>query len=131
MKCEHSPKNVWTISSSLNTKELDDLLEEEEDLAMHGDKIEHDIGINASAAEWHAVNFDSSFSNSGEFDGRIASTLTVQNKCGECETNSKTIENQRILLVNQDKQISESHRDHYLKAKESVKNVNSRAQIEY
>ena len=94
IKREHSPKTVWTISSNLNTKELDDLLEEEEDLAIHSDKIEHDIGINASAAEWHAVNFDSSFSNSGEFEGRNASTLTVQNKCSECATNSQTIENQ-------------------------------------
>ena len=110
MTREHSPKNVWTISSNLNTKELDDLIEEEEELALDTDKIEHDIGINASAAEWHAVNFNSTFSNSGEFGGRIASTLTVLDKCSECETNSKTIENQRILLSNLDKQIQDSHK---------------------
>ena len=42
MKCEHSLKIGWTTSSNLNTRELDDLIEEEEDLALHGDKIEHD-----------------------------------------------------------------------------------------
>ena len=47
MKRMHAPKNLWTVSS-LNTKEFDDLLEEEEDLAMHAEQIEHDIGINAS-----------------------------------------------------------------------------------
>ena len=110
MTREHSPKNVWTISSNLNTKELDDLIEEEEELALDTDKIEHDIVINASAAEWHAGNFNSTFSNSGEFGGIIASTLTVLDKCSECETNSKTIENQRILLSNLDKQIQDSHK---------------------
>ena len=33
MKRVHDPKTVWTVYS-LNTKELDDLLEEEEDLLM-------------------------------------------------------------------------------------------------
>ena len=60
MKREHTPKTVWNISPNMSTKELDDLLEEEEDLAINADKVEYDIGINASAAEWHSVNFGSS-----------------------------------------------------------------------
>ena len=94
MKRMHAPKNLWTVSS-LNTKEFDDLLEEEEDLAMHAEQIEHDIGINASAAEWHAVNFDSPFGNSGEFSGRNAIVIDEQKKCESCEVNSKTFEEQR------------------------------------
>ena len=108
MQREHSPKNVWTVSPNLNTKELDDLIEEEEELANHGDQMEHAIGINASAAEWHAVNFDSPFGNSGEFSGRNAIVIGEQKKCESCEVNSQTFEKQRGLLMKQDRQISES-----------------------
>ena len=103
-------KNVWTITSNLSTKDVNNLLEDEEEIREEVDKLEHDLGINASAAEWHGVNFDSSFGNSGEFEGRNASTLTVRSKCDDCEVNSKTIAQQIKLLTNQDKQLHDSHK---------------------
>ena len=95
---------------NLCTNDIDNLLQDEEEIREEVEKLEHDIGINSSAAEWHGVNFGSSFGNSGEFEGRNASTLTVTNKCNECEVSSKTIAEQIKLLTNLDKQLQESHK---------------------
>ena len=94
------------------------------------EELEHDVGINQSMIDWHRVNFDSSFGNSGEFSGRLASVVQSK-KCDDCEINSKTIDTQRELLMKQDKQISDIHkvqRDMKEKLKQSVKNVNDTVQ---
>ena len=103
-------KNVWKVTPNLSTKDIDNLLEDEEEIREEVERLEHDIGINQSAAQWQGVNFGSTFGTSGEFDGRIASTLTQVNKCEDCEVNSKTIDNQRQLLTKLDKQLHDSHK---------------------
>ena len=103
-------KNVWKVTSNLSTKDVNNLLEDEEEIREEVEKLKHDVGINDSAGEWLGVNFGSTFSNSGEFEGRNASTFTGRNKCHDCEVNSKTIEKQINLLTNQDKQLQDSHK---------------------
>ena len=86
-------KTVWKITSNLNTKDVDNLLEDQEEIKEEVERLEHNIGINESAAQWQGLNFGSTFSNSGEFDGRNASTLNELNKCEDCVFNSKTMVN--------------------------------------
>ena len=101
-------KTTWKITPNLSTRDVDNLLEDEEEIR---DEVErHNVGINDSAALWQGVNFGSSFGNSGEFAGRNASTLTRLNKCDNCEINSKTLDTQRELLSKLDKQIQHSHK---------------------
>ena len=119
-------KNVWNVIPNLNTTELDNLIEEEEEFFNAVEEFEHDVGINQSMIDWHKVNFESSFGNSGEFSGRLASVVQP-NKCNDCEINSKTIDTQRDLLMKQDKQIHEGHqlqRDMKDKLKNYIKNLN-------
>ena len=66
--------------------------------------------MNNSAAEWHGLNFGSSFGNSKEFEGRNASTLTGRSKCNNCEVNRTTIKKQINLVINQDKQLQDRHK---------------------
>ena len=61
---------MWKISN-LDTKEVDNLLAEEEDFYDAIDEIEHGIGINKSMIDWANINFISSFGDSGEFEGRV------------------------------------------------------------
>ena len=113
----------------MNTQEIDDLIEEEE-FFNAVEEFEHDVGINQSMIDWHKVNFESSFGNSGEFSGRLASVVESK-KCEECQTNSKTIDSQIDLLTKQDKQLQDSHRiqkDMKVKLNQSVKNVNEMVQ---
>ena len=88
-------KNVWKISN-LNTKEVDNLLADEEEFYDAIDEMEHGIGINKSMIDWANINFNSSFGDSGEFEGRVP--VVKLTKCAECETNSKTIDKQMELL---------------------------------
>ena len=123
-------KTVWRVSSSLSTQELDNLIEEEEEFCYAVKELEHDIGINQSMIDWHGVNFDSSFGNSGEFSGRLASVVEPK-KCEDCQINSKTIDTQRDLLTKQDKQFQDSHRiqrDIKAKLSQNVKSVNETVQ---
>ena len=114
-------KTVWKITSHLSTKDVDNLLEDEEEIMEEVERLEHNIGINDSAAQWQGLNFGSTFSNSGEFDGRMASTLTEPNKCDDCELNSKTIEKQRELLMKLDKQLHDSQK--YQREEKKEKNI--------
>ena len=119
-------KTVININPNLDTQEIDNLLDEEEEFHNAVEELEHDVGINQSIIDWHRVNFESSFGISGEFDGRLASVVQSK-KCDDCEINSKTIDTQRDLLMKQDKQISESHKiKKYLneKLKRYVENLN-------
>ena len=54
---------------------------------------------------WANVNFNSSFGDSGEFEGRVSVEKLV--KCVDCETNSKTINMQADLLTKLDKQLQD------------------------
>ena len=80
-------KTVWKVTPNLSTKNVDNLLEDEEEIKEEVERLEHNIGIYQSAAQWHGVSFGSTFGTSGEFDGRIESTLTQLNKCEDCEVN--------------------------------------------
>ena len=110
-------KNVWKVTSNLSTKDVDNILEDEEEIMEEVVRLEHNIGINESAAQWQGINFGSTFSNSGEFDGRSASTLTELNKCEDCEVNYKTMEKQRELLMKLDKQLHDSQNIRGIKRK--------------
>ena len=110
----------------MDTQELDNLIEEEEEFLDAVEHFEHDVGINQSMIDWHKVNFESSFGNSGEFSGRLASVVQPM-KCDDCEINSETINKQRELMMKQDKQIQESHniqRDFKEKLKRNILNLN-------
>ena len=52
---------------NLNTQELENLLEEEEEFYEAAEEFEQNIGINNSMVNWYQVNFQSSFVNTGEF----------------------------------------------------------------
>ena len=84
-------RNVWTVSNlnNLNTQEVDNLLAEEEEFNDAIDDLEHRIGINKSMVDWANVNFNISFGDIGEFEGRVPVEKLV--KCVDCETSSKTI----------------------------------------
>jgi hypothetical protein len=119
-------KTALNVLPSLDTQEIDNLLDEEEEFFNAVEELEHDVGINESMIDWHRVNFESSFGNSGEFNGRLASVVQPK-KCDDCEINSKTIDTQRDLLMKQDKQISESHKiqkDLNGKLKQNIENLN-------
>ena len=103
----HSKNTVWKAVPNLTTQDVDNLLEDEEEIYNELNQLEHDMGINQSVADWHGVNFDSSFSKSGEFDGRLAETIGPVNKCKECEVSSKTIEQQTLLLTKSDKRLQD------------------------
>ena len=110
----------------MDTQELDNMIEEEEEFLDAVEDFEHDIGINQSMIDWHKVNFESSFGNSGEFSGKLASVVQSK-KCDDCEINTKTIDKQRELMMKQDEQIQESHklqRDMKEKLKKHVQNLN-------
>ena len=119
-------KTVLRFSGNLDTQEINNLIEDEEEYFNAVEEFEHDIGINQSMIDWHKVDFEISFGNSREFNGRLASVVESK-KCDECEINSKTIDSQRDLLTKQDKQLQDSHRiqkDMKVKLSHSVKNVN-------
>ena len=61
-------KNLWKISN-LDTKEVDNLLADEEEFYDAIDEMEHGIGINKSMIDWANINFSSSFGDSGELKG--------------------------------------------------------------
>ena len=57
--------------NNLDTKEVDNLLADEEEFYDAIDEMEHGIGINNSMIEWANINFNSSFGDSGQFEGRV------------------------------------------------------------
>ena len=59
--------------------------------------------------DWFNVNFQSSFSNTGEFTNRTASVVSPKS-CEDCKVSAITFENQRKILLKQDSQIQESHK---------------------
>ena len=110
----------------MSTQELDNIIKEEEDFCDAVEELEHDVVINQSMIDWHGVNFGSSFGNSGEFSGRLASVVESK-KCEDCQINTKTIDTQRDLLTKQDKQLQDSQRvqrDMKAKLSRNVKSVN-------
>ena len=110
----------------MDTQELNNLIQEEEEFIDAVEELEHDVGINQSMIDWHRINFESSFGNSGEFSGRLA-TEVHHKKCDDCETNTKIFEKQRELMLKLDKQIQESHkiqRDYKEKLKHHVQKLN-------
>ena len=109
MKDANQRKTVWRVIPNLDTQELDNLIEEEEEYFNAVEGFEHDLGINQSMLDWHKLNFDICFGNSGEFNDRIAS-VPQSNKCDDCTINSQTIVNQRVLMMKQDNQLQESHK---------------------
>ena len=59
--------------------------------------------------DWYNLNFESDFSNTGEFANRT-DVVIQQVNCDDCKVNSTTFDKQRQLLVKQDKQIQDSHK---------------------
>ena len=94
------------------------MLAEEEEFYDAIDEIEHGIGINQSMGDWANINFNSTFGDSGEFEGMIPVVELL--KCAECETNSKTINKQMELLTKSDKQLLECQ-DKLKESKREVK----------
>ena len=116
---------------SINTQELEGLLEDEQEYFEAVEVFEHDVGINDSMIDWFNVNFQSSFSNTKEFDNRLAVVVKPIN-CEDCKVSSATFEKQRALLLKQDKQIQDCKRtekenkDEVNKFKILSKNLESR-----
>ena len=94
---------------SMNTQDLEALLKEEQEYYDAAEEIEHNIGINDSMVDWFNVNFQSSFSNTGEFTSRTASVISPKS-CEDCKVSAITFENQRKIILKQDSQIQESHK---------------------
>ena len=59
------PKTVNDLIT-IDTQELENLLEDEEDFYEAAEEFEQNVGINASMVDWFNVNFQSSFSNTNE-----------------------------------------------------------------
>ena len=102
------PKTVDNLIS-MNTQEMENLLEEEQEYYKAVEELEHDIGINDSMVNWFDVNFQSSFSNTGEFAYRATTVILPKNR-DYCKESAKTFEKQRELLHKQDTQIQESYK---------------------
>ena len=100
------PPRIVNDLISIDTQELENLLQEEQGIYEAANEAEHNIGINESMVNWYDVNFQSSFTNTGEFAGRGGSVLPVSD-CEECKVNSLTFEKQRELLMKQDKKLEE------------------------
>ena len=49
-------KTDWMVSSNLNTQELHNLIEEEEEFFNAEEELEHDVEINQSMIDWHKVD---------------------------------------------------------------------------
>ena len=94
---------------SINTQELESLLEEEQEYYEAVEKFEHGVVINDIMVDWFNVNFQSSFSNTGEFDQRQVVVVQPSN-CEDCKVSSVTFEKQRELLLKQDKLIQDRKR---------------------
>ena len=99
-------KNTWKVTN-LNTQEVENLLEQEEEFYDAIDELEHRVGINASMVDWANINFESPFGTSGEFEGRLASVATRE-KCTDCDINSKTLNMQTELITKLDKKLQYS-----------------------
>ena len=104
----------------MDTRDLEDLLEEEEEFYEAAEEIEHNLGINQSMVDWFDVSFQSSFVNTAEFANRAAPVIQPLN-CEDCKEYSKLFEKQRDLLMKQDKQVQESHRNQKMITEESKK----------
>ena len=78
------------------------------------------MGVNASMVDWYNVNFESSFSNIGEF--AVRTDVVIQDKnCEDCKVSSKTFDKQRELLAKQDKQLQDGLRIQRERSDESKK----------
>ena len=104
-----SPR-IAQIPSS-DTIDLEELIEDEQEWFVAVEELEHNVGVNISMVDWYNVNFNSSFSNTGEFSNRTA-VVPQHISCDDCKVNSTTFEKQRDLLLKQDKQITDYHRSH-------------------
>ena len=82
----------------INAQELESLLEEEQEYFDAVEEFEHGVGINDSMVDWFNVNFQSYFSNTGEFDQRQVVVVQPSN-CEDCKVSSVTFEKQRELLL--------------------------------
>ena len=116
---------------SINTQELESLHEDEEEFFEAAEHLEHDVGVNASMVDWYNVNFESSFSNTGEFAKRTSVVIQDSN-CEDCKVSSKTFDKQRELLAKQDKQLQDGLRiqkdrnDESKKLKSVIKSLEAR-----
>ena len=72
------PKTVHDLIT-IDTQELENILEEEEEFYEAAEELEHNVGINDSMVDWFNVNFQSSFSNTNEF-ARNTSSVILQKK---------------------------------------------------
>ena len=115
------PKNKTPASASPNptivsdlitmdTHDLEDLLDDEQDYYDAAEEVEHNLGVNASMVDWFNVKFQSSFSNTGEFTNRTASVVLQPNTFQDCKISATTFEEQIKLLLKQDKMIQDSHK---------------------
>ena len=96
-------------ANHLDTQEIDNLLDDKDEFYNAVEELEHNVGINESMVNWYGVNFQSSFSNTGEFAQRTAPMIQPISNCEECKVSAITFEKQRDLLMKQDKTIQESH----------------------
>ena len=94
---------------NINTQELEALLDDEQEFYETVEEFEHNVGVNNSMVDWYNVNFESSFSNTGEFANRAA-VVPQQMNCEDCKVNSTTFDKQRELLAKQDKQLQDGLR---------------------
>ena len=96
-------------TNSLDTQDVEKMLDEEEEFYNVVEEREHNVGINDSIVDWYGVNFPSSITNTGESKNRTGPVIQPTQNCDDCKANSKTFDKQRQLLMNQDKQIQQSH----------------------
>ena len=94
---------------SINTQELESLLEEEQEYFEAVEEFEHGVGINNSIVDWFNVFFQSSFSSTGEFDQRLVVVVQPSN-CEDCKVSSVTFEKNRKLLLKQGELIQDRKR---------------------
>ena len=102
------PKTVTDLVS-IDTQELENMLDKEQEWFEAVEELEHDVGINENMVNWYDINFQSSFSNTGEFSNRTA-TVILPNHCKDCKDSAKTFEKQRELLQKQDRQLQDSYK---------------------
>ena len=111
------PSNPVQCSETIDMEEL---IEDEQEWFEAVEELEHNVGVNASMVDWYNVNFNSSFSNTGEFSNRTA-VVPQHVSCDDCKVNSTSFEKQRDLLLKQDKQIQDYHRSQ----KENINEIKS------
>ena len=77
------PKTVHDLIT-IETQELEDLLEEELEFYEAAEELEHNLGVNASMVDWFNVNFQSSFSKTNKFANRTTPVI-ISSNCQDCK----------------------------------------------